>query len=79
MSLPIYFLIIAEIFKTDSFAISPSFPVAMTLPSDSDPDGVTSATIGRTRPENSLIDGSAECTARPFTIPISDPVILKDL
>jgi len=70
---------VAEIFNTDSFAISPSLPVAITFPSFSDPACVTSETIGNTRPVNSLIDGSAECTASPLTTPISLPEVINDL
>ncbi len=46
----------AETFCTASLAISPNRPVAMILPSDFDPAGVTSATMGKMRPENSLIE-----------------------
>jgi len=50
MSSPKYFFTIAETFFIASFAISPSFPVAII--SDSFPPGVTSDSIGRMIPEN---------------------------
>ncbi len=67
----------AETFWTASLAISPSRPVAMILPSFLLWAGVTSATMGRTMPENSAMLGSAFSTARPFTVPTWAPSVTK--
>ena len=67
MSVPILFLIIAPTFCTASFAISPSFPAAIILPSSLLWDGAASAAIGSTIPLESPI------TARPLIHPIFDP------
>ncbi len=79
ISSPIYFFIIADTFCTASLAILPSFPVATTFPSALEPAGVTSATIGKIKPEYSLNDGSALITASPFTVPTFAPSVSKYL
>ena len=62
--------IIAETFWMDSFAISPSFPVAMiSFPL---PPSVTSDSMGRMMPENG---GTDPITARPFTLPTLLPSV----
>ncbi len=62
MSFPVNFLIRALTFVIDSFAISLSMPVAMTVPF-APWLGVTSAMTGSTEPE------SLPITASPFTRP----------
>ena len=61
-------MIIAVTFFIASFAISPSFPVAII--SLSFPPGVTSDSIGRIMPEKG---GVTPITANPFTLPILFP------
>src|SRR5271157_4101125 len=75
MSSPVYFLMSALTFWTASRAISPSFPVATTTPPFRVWAGVTSATIGRTMPENSAMPVCALIAARPFTTPTAEPSV----
>lgn len=73
MSVPILFLIIAPTFCTASFAISPSLPAAIILPSSLLCEGAASAAIGNTIPLESPI------IANPFTHPILDPCVENTL
>ncbi|BAA29540.1 135aa long hypothetical protein [Pyrococcus horikoshii OT3] len=70
ISSPLYLFIIAETLRTASFAISPSFPVTIILPSSLLAAGATIASIGKTIPLCSPI------IAKPFTLPISPPSTL---
>ena len=71
MSSPKYFKIIADTFFIASFAIAPSFPVAIN--SAFFPPYVTSDSIGKTIPENAA---SSPMTANPLTLPTSFPFVI---
>ncbi len=73
MSVPVYFLRSTLTFCTASLAISPSFPVAMILPSSLLWAGAASAAIG------SMIPLRSPIIARPLTLPTSPPSDLKTL